>query len=339
MNPANGAYWPVMKSDPRKTTEFLWEESLDSLWYALVLYLGVFTRILNDRFQPETLVVQRLRRLAAKILRYCGSPLKSDPPGNTRLQILKGVLIALEKAVAGVRVSDPASSPKPLAQPGCTFSSDTFLLDESVNDSLTVSNRDCFLILVSGPGKDFDSESLKPCLAELKVKLDLQVTILTMRTWGFILRYVTPAKYSELAQERRVLMGRDPFRQISTPPRASYVRHLVHQISQVLNYRFDLAHRLTGSGFQIAVIRALSTMLYLEHRQVVPNYTQRLRRIEAHYPEDFRRFQELLARVRFELNERNHYDCFVFFRGMAEKVRQAFSTWEPAKIEKCASVK
>lgn len=321
--------------------------AIDSLNYALWIYLDHFLRRFYQEESPPFIMLQEMKRVAFKALKYAnyadvhtvGHKLEGQAYDKTAM--LCCVLEELKKGVglftAGYGQNGLRKSPRewqdavePRNVPLRHQVLDTRELEpfhEAV-ESIFLASAAKIVILKSG----LDSSVMKgrmDLVSRLFAKAGSIPVIVSPSIFEYMLRFYNPFLYTSLVISNGLAYGKDLLPEIQPPGMYHFISKVLQQTANVLTFPQSravicLPNPTWFSEVQLESIlkRSLFIKLYLEKGVIKRSYGELLAESQSCYPDYYERLKEI-TRLRQEALSR---EAFELLKGIASDIHSSVST-------------
>ena len=324
--------------------------AIDSLNYALWVYLDHFLRRFYKNESPPFIILQEMKRVACKSLRYANYPdlhavgHKLEGQVVDKTAMLSCVLEALKKGVGpfttaysqnGSRKSprEWQDAVEPRNVPPRHQALDTRELEpfhEEIEGIFLTSTTN-IVILKSG----LDSSVMKGCIdivSRLFTMTGSIPVIVSPSIFEYMLRFYNPFLYASLVSSNGVAYGKNLLPDIQPPGMFHFISKVLEQTATVLT--FPQSHAIVYppnpswfSEVQLDSIlkRSLFIKLYLEKGVIKLSYGELLAESQSCYPD----YYEKLKEIKGLRDEGLSREAFKLLKGITSDIHRFVSTIDP----------
>lgn len=321
--------------------------TIDSLNHALWVYLDFFLRRFYREEIPSFMVLQEMKRLALKVLRYANYLYVHDVNqklngwGGDKTDMLCCVLEELEK---GIQRLVPAYNKKGLTKnlrewqyevehKNVPFQGKALDIKElepfhEAIESIFLAHTTNIVVMKRG----LDTSVIKGCtdmVRRIFAKEDSVLVIASSCIFEYMLRFYNPFLYTDLVRSNRVASGKDLLPDIQPPGMHNFVNKVLEQTATVLTFPqshavISLPNPAWFSERQLDSIlkRSLFIKLYLEKGVIRPWHNELLAECQSSYPDYYEKLKEIKD-LRDEVLSR---EAFRLLKGITNDIHRSIST-------------
>ena len=308
--------------------------AIDSLNFALTSYLEYFLPKFYSEGGSNYLIQKELTRLASKILRYAGVPFEENRKGGNKYELLKTVIKGLESGVDKLNYEDTEAVATISLKNVVIRDSDLKYFPDVDGLSKHHDKIESFIItytvqfiilkddlelaetvdLLNAIRTTFKSEAIKPVIFNFKI-------------FEYMLRIYNPFFYSQLLDQRKVLLGEDSFIKVAKPDLCFYRKALIDDISNIFLFarnksliQHKTVHRFIENEFNSIVNRTLFLKLCLEKASLEIMFDNSLKECRKNYPGQIQRLDFILDNYKTIDSEQLSKDAFMLLRTLTGDV-------------------
>lgn len=301
--------------------------TIDSLNFALTNYLEYFLQRFYAEDSPDYIVQKELSRLASKIFRYTGVQFEENrnKSGN-KSELLKTVINRLEAGVDKLNykneIVDPISLNVTTRESDLTHIPHIDGLSRYSNkiESFMITYTAQFIILKD----DLEQEDIIDILNVIRASFKAEVVkpiILNFKIFEYMLRIYNPFLYSQLLDQRKVLMGEDSFLKVDQPDFSFYRKTLIDDLSNIFLFprnklviQYKTIRQFIENNLNSIVNRMLFLKLYLEKASLEPMFNDSLTECRKNYQEQIQEVDFILINYKTLEAEKLSKDVFLLLR-------------------------
>lgn len=276
------------------------EEAIDGLNRGLLYYLTFFLNRFYEPVRPSAIRFAEMQRLGHRLVRdaHGGRPDVADPcaaAGRDAASLLRGVLVGLDSAVAGLRhVTADAATPR--TEVVGAFER---ILEGDAIDSVLAAYQT--RVIVVKP--DVDPAQLIRCLERIRGTFtgDAQPpVVVTARLLDYMVRFYDPFLYTHLRQYAEIVYGRDVVSPIAPPTDSAFANWLLDQVPTLILFSRSRsllsgtdAAWYAGREVESAFERSLFVRMYLETGRIIPCHARLLASCRERYGASYERWRRV----------------------------------------------